>query len=371
MVTKSQTVKAGRTARARPTAKLAVSASQRRRFAQNIIAWQQEHGRRNLPWQNNRDPYAIWLSEIMLQQTQVAAVIPYYVRFLGRFSSCAALAAAPLDEVMRLWSGLGYYSRARNLHLAARIVVERHGGKFPRSIEAIAELPGIGRSTAAAIAAFAFGARHAILDGNVKRVLSRVFGIEGDSTQAALERSLWSLADSLVPADGIEGYSQGLMDLGATVCLRRGAKCTRCPLARDCVAYRSGRVDALPTARVRKTRPQRDTVMLLLHHRGEVLLEKRPPSGIWGALWSLPESAQQDDPETVCRDRFGVCAATLTELPSIEHGFTHFRLRIHPVRVDVRTLNPRVCEPGHMWVPLAEAFGAALPVPVKRILRLL
>jgi A/G-specific adenine glycosylase len=369
MVNTSQTVRVARTARERHSANLTLSAPQRRRFARQVIAWQQEYGRHGLPWQNNRDPYAIWLSEVMLQQTQVSAVIPYYERFLERFPSCFALAAAPLDEVMRLWSGLGYYSRARNLHRAARIIVERYGGEFPRSCAAIAELPGVGRSTAAAIAAFAFGARHALLDGNVKRVLSRVFAIEGDGTQAARERSLWSLAERLLPANGIEGYSQGLMDLGATVCLRRGAKCTRCPLVGDCVAYRSGRVDELPMVRARKALPQRDTVMLLLQHNGAVLLEKRPPSGIWGALWSLPELAPQENPLTICRERFGVNSATLTELPSIDHGFTHFRLRIRPVRIDVSDLHRAVSEPGRMWVPLAEAFGAALPVPVRRILR--
>jgi len=369
MVNTSQTVKAARAAREQDSTNFSMSALQRRRFARKIIAWQREHGRHSLPWQKNRDPYAIWLSEVMLQQTQVSAVIPYYERFLERFPSCAALAAAPLDEVMRLWSGLGYYSRARNLHRAARIVVERYGGEFPHSRAAIAELPGIGRSTAAAIAAFAYGARHALLDGNVKRVLSRVFAIEAAATQAELEGSLWSLAERLVPADGIEAYSQGLMDLGATVCLSRRAKCTRCPLVRDCMAYRSGRVDELPMARVRKALPQRDTVMLLLQHNGQVLLEKRPPSGIWGALWSLPELAPQEDPETICRERFGVSAAIFTELPSIDHGFTHFRLRIRPVRIDVGRLHPRACEPERMWVPLTEVFGAALPVPVKRILR--
>ena len=369
MVNTSQTVKVVGTVRKRNSANPPISAPQCRRFAKKIVAWQEQHGRHDLPWQKSRDPYAIWLSEVMLQQTQVSAVIPYYERFLERYPSCTALAAAPLDDVMQLWSGLGYYSRARNLHRAARIVVERYGGAFPRSLEAISHLPGIGRSTAAAIAAFSYGARHALLDGNVKRVLTRVFALDGDATQAALERRLWALAERLVPANGIERYSQGLMDLGAMVCLRRGAKCTRCPLVRDCMAYRSGRVDELPAARVRKALSQRDTVMLLLRYKGEVLLEKRPPSGIWGALWSLPELALQEDPETICRKRFGVNAAVFTELASIEHRFTHFRLRIHPVHVEVGSLNPRVSEPGSMWVPLADTFGAALPVPVRHILR--
>jgi A/G-specific adenine glycosylase len=324
-----------------------------------------------LPWQRSRDPYAIWVSEIMLQQTQVATVIPYYERFMLRFPTCSALAEGPLDEVMRLWSGLGYYSRARNLHSAARTIAERHGAVFPRAFDRILELPGIGRSTAAAIAALAFGERRAILDGNVKRVVCRAFGIDGDPTSGAVERALWSLAESLLPEQDIEPYTQGLMDLGATICLRRGAKCSLCPVSNLCIANHEGRVDALPRPRVRKSQPQRETVMLLLHHEARVLLEKRPPAGIWGALWSLPEADPRADLEVLCRDRFGVCSASLTALPSIEHGFTHFRLRIHPRRVDVVALDARLREPGYMWMPLAEALDAAVPGPVKQILRML
>ena len=334
-----------------------------------IIAWQRVHGRNDLPWQKDRDPYAIWVSEVMLQQTQVAAVIPYYRRFLERFPDCAALAAAPLDEVLQHWSGLGYYSRARNLHAAARIVVDRHGGHLPRAIEEIAALPGVGRSTAAAIAAFAFGARHAILDGNVRRVFSRLFGIEGDLTKAGPQRALWELAERLMPAQHIESYTQGLMDLGATVCVRRKPKCSACPLVGRCVAHASDRVDELPQPRARKALPLRETVMLLLLHKAHVLLERRPPTGIWGALWSLPEVAPQGDAAEICRTRFGIAAASLTRLASIEHGFTHFRLRIHPLRVEVHALDPQAAEPGHIWLPLAEAIGAAIPVPVRRILR--
>ena len=339
------------------------------RVASLIIAWQRVHGRNDLPWQKNRDPYAIWIAEVMLQQTQVAAVIPYYRRFLDRFPDCRALAAAPLDEVLQHWSGLGYYSRARNLHKAARLIVESCEGNFPRTIEAIAALPGVGRSTAAAIAAFGFGARHAILDGNVKRVFSRLFGIEGDLTKAARQRALWELAESLLPAEQIESYTQGLMDLGATVCLRRKPKCTACPLVKQCAAHASDRVDELPQPRARKALPLRETVMLLLLHKAQVLLERRPPAGIWGALWSLPEVAPEGDAEKICRTRFGVAAASLTRLASIEHGFTHFRLRIHPLRVEVHALDPHAGEPGHIWLPLTEAIGAAIPVPVRRILR--
>jgi A/G-specific adenine glycosylase len=350
-------------------AALTVSDTAARRFATSVISWQRVHGRHDLPWQQNSDPYAIWLAEVMLQQTQVAAVIPYYQRFLARFPTCAALAAASLDDVMQLWSGLGYYSRARNLHAAARMLTERYGGSMPRSVDAIAELPGVGRSTAAAIAVFAFGARQAILDGNVKRVLCRAFGIEGDLSRAVQEKRLWMLTERLVPAVHVESYTQGLMDLGATVCLRRGAKCAQCPLMGQCVAYRSARVDALPEPRARKRLPQRDTVMLLLCHKAQVLLERRPASGIWGALWSLPEAALDEDPEQVCRDRFGVRAAAFTKLPDFEHVFTHFRLRIHPLRIDVRSLNWRASEPGHIWIAANEALGAAIPAPVRSILR--
>ena len=350
------------------TAYVMTTTSADHRIANLIIAWQRVHGRSDLPWQESRDPYAIWISEVMLQQTQVAAVIPYYRRFLERFPDCAALARAQLDEVMQCWSGLGYYSRARNLHKAAQTIEERHQGRFPQSIEAIAELPGIGRSTAAAIAAFAFGARHAILDGNVKRVLARVFGIAGDLTKAAQQSRLWSLAERLLPPHHVENYIQGLMDLGATVCLRRGAKCMQCPLAALCVAHCSGRVEELPQPRARKSLPMRETTMLVLRHKAQVLLERRPAAGIWGALWSLPELAQDHDPEEACRERFGVRAASLSRLPIIEHGFTHFRLRIHPLRVDVSSLALQAGEPGRIWLPLAEALGAAIPVPVRRIL---
>jgi len=337
-------------------------------FARRIVAWQRDHGRHDLPWQRSRDPYAIWVSEVMLQQTQVTAVIPYYLRFLERFPDIAALAAAPLDDVMRLWSGLGYYSRARNLHGAACVMSERHAAEFPRAVEDIAALPGIGRSTAAAIAALAFGERRAILDGNVKRVLCRYFGIEGDPATSAVERRLWSIAEALAPARDIEIYTQGLMDLGATVCIRRGAKCDACPVRPGCEALRSGRVDELPAPRVRKTLPERTTAMLLLLHKGEILLEKRPPTGIWGGLWSLPEAEIDADPASICRDRFGAEPRQCTPLPALNHGFTHFRLRIHPVRIDVARARKQSSEPGHIWLALDDARGAALPVPVRRIL---
>jgi A/G-specific adenine glycosylase len=337
-------------------------------FARAIIRWQARHGRHDLPWQGTRDPYAIWLAEIMLQQTQVAAVVPYYLRFRSRFPDIARLAAADEDEVLRLWSGLGYYSRARNLHRAAVLIVERHGGRFPRRLADIEQLPGIGRSTAAAIAGFAFGARAAILDGNVKRVLARHFVVEGFPGAPPVERELWRLAESLVPARGTARYVQGLMDLGATVCTVRNPQCTRCPVRKTCGAYAANRVAELPAPRPRRRLPTRRTTMLVLSRGGEVLLEKRPSLGIWGGLWSLPEVGRGDDPIAVSARRYGCEVSSLTPLRGLRHGFTHFTLEIAPLLATVRRLRPRAAQPGVVWLPLDEAVGAAVPVPVRKLL---
>jgi len=305
-------------------------------FAQKLIAWQRRHGRHGLPWQGTRDPYRVWLSEVMLQQTQVSAVIPYYVRFLQRFPTVGALAAASEDEVLRLWAGLGYYARGRNLHKAAR---EIHAHGFPRTAERIAELPGVGRSTAAAIAAFAFGERAAILDGNVKRVLARRFGTE----------DLWPLAERLLPKKDIETYTQALMDLGATVCTRT-PKCEACPVRQPCVARRTGRIAELPTPKPKKVLPLRRTRWFVYLDRGKVLLERRPSPGIWGGLWCFPERALAK-------------ATTTRRLDPIEHGFTHFRLRIEPLLIDAVPKN------GGLWLDFDEARAAAIPTPVKKLLQ--
>lgn len=309
-------------------------------FAEKLIAWQSRHGRRGLPWQGTRDPYRIWLSEVMLQQTQVGAVIPYYERFLKRCPSVGALAAASEDEVLRLWSGLGYYARGRNLHKAA-VEISRNG--FPKTAQAIAELPGVGRSTAAAIAVFAFGERAAILDGNVKRVLSRSFGVEE-------EAKLWTLAERLLPRKRIERYTQALMDLGATVCTRNPA-CGECPVKARCVARRTGRIGELPAARPKKALPLRRTIWLVYLDRGRVLLERRPSPGIWGGLWCFPEAA--------------AAPPRGKKLAPIDHGFTHFRLRIQPLLCQRA---PRET-PGRLWVDLAEARDAAVPTPVRKLLQ--
>ncbi|HEV3428871.1 MAG TPA: A/G-specific adenine glycosylase [Paraburkholderia sp.] len=342
-------------------------------FAPRLIAWQREHGRHDLPWQNTRDAYRIWLSEIMLQQTQVSTVIPYYARFLERFPTVEALATAPVDDVMALWAGLGYYTRARNLYRCAQVVTEQHGGQFPCSVEGLAELPGIGRSTAAAIASFAFGARETILDGNVKRVLARVFGVEGFPGEKRVENGMWTLAESLVPdasatdAD-VSAYTQGLMDLGATLCTRGKPDCERCPFADDCVAKTTNRQRQLPASRPKKAVPTRRTWMLVLMDGDAVMLEKRPPSGIWGGLWSLPEAA--DEAALAARaEGFGADVSTVSALAPLAHTFTHFKLDIEPRVVELGRKGALVAqEADTVWVPLREIDAYGVPAPVRKLL---
>jgi A/G-specific adenine glycosylase len=338
-------------------------------FAQRLVRWQKQHGRHDLPWQHTRDAYRVWLSEIMLQQTQVATVLGYYQRFLQRFPDIRALAAAHEDEVLQLWSGLGYYSRARNLHRAAQIVVGQFGGEFPREFDALLALPGVGRSTAAAISAFAFGRRRAILDGNVKRVLCRHLGVAGFPGDKAVETLLWQRAESLLPRRGVEVYTQALMDLGAGVCVRSQPRCGACPVSADCVAYQQDRIGELPAPRPKKNYPEKSTVMLIALDRGAVLLEKRPPVGIWGGLWSFPEIASAEDAVQVCRTRFGIEARKLPAWPVLQHGFTHFRLQITPQPLQVVRRDSRVEQPGRLWLAVADAVGAAIPQPVRVLLR--
>lgn len=337
-------------------------------LAARLLAWHRRHGRHDLPWQRTRDAYRIWVAEIMLQQTQVAAVIPYYQRFLERFPDIATLAGAPQDEVLRLWSGLGYYSRARNLQRAAQLVQERHGSRFPRALDDIEALPGIGRSTAAAIAAFAYGTRAAILDGNVKRVLARHFAVAGFPGEKRVESHLWQVAEELLPARAIGPYTQALMDLGATLCTRAKPACTRCPLAASCRALALGRVGNFPAPRPAKAIPTRGTHMLLLIRNGELLLEKRPPSGIWGGLWSLPELADGAKARAHCRTQYGCGIAAPQALAPLAHGFTHFKLEIRPLLCRVESLDPAAGEPGLVWLSLEDAHGAAIPVPVRKLI---
>ena len=340
-----------------------------RPFAARLVAWQRKHGRHDLPWQRTRDAYRIWLAEIMLQQTQVATVIPYYLRFLAAFPDVRALAGAPLDRVLEHWSGLGYYRRAHHLHAAARAIVVLHGGAFPRDPSSIATLPGIGRSTAAAIAAFAFGARAAILDGNVKRVLARHRGIEGFPGAPNVEAELWMVAESFIPKRDIETYTQALMDLGATVCTRATPRCDACPVARDCIASRDGRVMELPSPRPKKALPQRAVRMLVVERAGAILLEKRPAVGIWGGLWSLPEIEPDADIARHCKARFAANVIVGEELGPIEHSVTHYRLTIHPQRVTVRAWPSRVESPGLVWLTRDDALAAALPAPIRTLLK--
>lgn len=338
-------------------------------FASKIINWQKVHGRHSLPWQNTHDPYAIWVSEIMLQQTQVAAVIGYYAKFMTRFSSIATLANATQDEVLQHWSGLGYYSRARNLHNAAQKIVDEHGGKFPRDFDAILALPGIGRSTAAAIASFALGYAQPIMDGNVKRVFARNFLIEGWPGLTKVEKKLWVLADELMPQTDMIAYTQGLMDLGATLCTSSKPNCMFCPLVETCGAYATNRVKELPTSKPRKVIPEKQTTMLILLSGNEVMLEKRPPTGIWGGLWSLPEISMTDIATEIAASRFGLEAEADNPQDVIRHVFTHFKLDITPQPLQVIAKPPQAHAANQVvWLPISEAITAAIPTPVRKIL---
>ena len=340
-----------------------------------MIAWQRRHGRHDLPWQNTRDAYRIWVSEIMLQQTQVAAVIGYYARFMQRFPDVASLAGASQDEVMRYWAGLGYYSRARNLHQAACIVMEQWRGVMPAHAEQLITLPGIGRSTAAAIAVFAHGARAAILDGNVKRVMARHFGVDGYPGEKKVEEALWERVSGLLPKTGSETYTQGLMDLGATLCTRTRPACTACPLQRTCVARRDGRTAELPVRKPKKALPHKRCVMLVFTRGREVLLEKRPSSGIWGGLWCLPQFESEADARRWI-ERAGEEWKHRRALEPIEHGFTHYRLTIQPIVLNSGKSSTRrsaantleASAPGRLWLDPADAAQAALPAPVKKLI---
>ena len=341
-------------------------------FSTRLIEWQQSHGRHALPWQNTRDPYRVWLSEIMLQQTQVATVLGYYDRFLQRFPDVAALAAAPLDDVLALWSGLGYYSRARNLHRCAREVVDHQGGVFPRSSELLAQLPGIGRSTAAAIAAFCFGERVAILDGNVKRVLARVLAFDRDLASTANERELWSQATELLPEHGgIEAYTQGVMDLGATVCLAREPSCLLCPVQPLCIAAGTQTQARYPVKSRKLKRGAREHVWLWLRWRDRMWLVQRPDSGVWASLWSLPEFESLETFDAASASWPGGAEP----LPSFTHVLTHLDWTLHPQRW---TLPPRTSAktvaaivsawPSGRWFDIDEALAAGLPAPLRKLL---
>jgi A/G-specific adenine glycosylase len=339
-------------------------------FAERLIAWQQQHGRHGLPWQNTRDPYRVWLSEIMLQQTQVTTVIPYYVRFLERFPDILALANAPQDDVLVHWAGLGYYTRARNLHAAAKIVAEKYAGQFPNVFEDIIALPGIGRSTAAAISAFAFRQRRAILDGNVKRVLARQYGVEGYPGQAKVEAGMWLLAEELLPEKGIEIYTQSLMDLGATICIRHRPACNDCPVASTCIALSTNRVAELPHRKPAKVSPKKQTRMLIIRDQstGQIMMERRPSVGIWGGLWSFPELAVDEDIEAFCYHRWQIKIQIEKPYPNLTHVFTHFSLEITPQPLVLIDQSFKVAEEDIAWVVPQQVLQMGIPTPVKKLL---
>ena len=336
-------------------------------LAESLIAWFDVHGRRDLPWQADPTPYRVWISEVMLQQTQVETARPYYERFVTQFPDAASLAAAPQDEVMRLWSGLGYYARARNLHRAAQEIVARHGGELPDSLEALMALPGIGRSTAGAILALARGQRHPILDGNAKRVLARVYLVEDAPDSSAGLKKLWLLAEAATPPARVAAYTQAIMDLGATVCTRANPACERCPLSPCCGAFMSQRTREIPAARRRAPRRLRQTHLVFALAAGRVLLARRPPQGIWGGLWTPPEFADEPAAAAYIATHFGKSTIT-SRRPTIRHVFTHFDLDIEPWVLELPALMPAAADGEARWHELAAVDAVGLPAPVARLL---
>lgn len=327
-------------------------------FGKTVVAWQRRHGRNTLPWQNTRDPYRVWLSEVMLQQTQVATVLGYYERFLARWPRVTDLAAATLDEVLAQWAGLGYYSRARNLHACAQAVAQQHGGEFPLTAAGLQTLPGIGRSTAAAIAAFCFSERVAILDGNVKRVLGRVLAFDGDLSSSAAEKRLWGHATELLPEHDVDRYTQGLMDLGATVCTSRAPDCLLCPVQPMCRGQRQGDPTRFPIKTKKLKRGRRENWWLWLEREGQILLQQRPATGVWAGLWTLP---MYDDEAAA---RAALVDARLETMPRIEHALTHFDWVLHTLRAE--RVGP-ACPEG-TWVAREGLASYALPAPLKKLM---
>jgi A/G-specific adenine glycosylase len=340
-------------------------------FTAQLLAWFDVHGRKNLPWQQNPTPYRVWVSEVMLQQTQVATVIPYFQRFMERFPTVEMLAAAAEDEVLHLWTGLGYYARARNLRACAQALVAQHGGDFPFDIEAVMALPGIGRSTAGAILALSRGQRHPIMDGNVKRVLARVFGIVGDPSSVGVIATLWAMAEACTPGERVGAYTQAIMDLGATVCTRSRPACTVCAMSGTCIAAREGRQAELPGRKQRRERKAREATLLIAESGGEgarvILVERRPAPGIWGGLWSPPQFDSAAAALDWCRREIGEPEAELEAMAPIDHAFTHFDLRLNPIRVR--------CSPGaqvregddRLWYSLSEPPRVGLPQPIRQL----
>ncbi len=339
-------------------------------FSDKILQWYDQHGRKDLPWQQKRNAYRVWVSEIMLQQTQVKTVIPYFEAFMQRFPTLTELANAQEDDVLHHWSGLGYYARARNLHKAAQQVRDAHAGVFPRVFEDVLALPGIGRSTAGAILAQAEGQRHAILDGNVKRVLARFHGVHGWTGQGKVQEQLWEYAEQHTPDTRLADYTQGIMDLGATLCKRSRPTCSQCPLNESCVALSTEQVSFLPTPKPKKTLPVKSVRMLLLRNgKQQIMLEKRPPTGIWGGLWSLPEMPLEKPVSAWCEDNYQLSIDEYTEQPVMRHTFSHYHLDITPCIAEVKDPAQSVMEANRIvWYKACQddrtqpALGLAAPV---------
>jgi len=340
-------------------------------FSRQVLDWYLVHGRRDLPWQHRPVPYRVWISEIMLQQTQVATVIPYYERFMERFPDIAALAGAEPDQVLHYWSGLGYYARARHLHAAAQQIVDRHAGRFPEVYDEVVGLPGVGRSTAGAILSLACGQRYPILDGNVKRVLARFHTVDGWPGNTRVQKTLWELADRHTPQNDVAAYTQAIMDLGATVCTRAQPACSRCPVRAGCAARAAACQADYPAPRPKKSLPVREVAMLLIaNDRHELLLEKRPPSGIWGGLWGLPELETSADISHWCRSELGLQVVRSREWPVLRHTFSHFHLDIIPVHAEVSGQADRVMEAGHrLWYKPEGNDERGLAAPVAKLIQ--
>ncbi|BDM65290.1 A/G-specific adenine glycosylase [Shewanella sp. NFH-SH190041] len=337
-------------------------------FSSRIIQWYNAHGRKHLPWQQDKTPYKVWISEIMLQQTQVATVIPYYEKFMARFPDAVSLANAEADEVLHYWTGLGYYARARNLHRAAQIIRDQLNGQFPTDFEQVLALPGIGRSTAGAVLSLSLGQHHAILDGNVKRVLARHGAIAGWPGEKAVETQLWQLTEQLTPRDEIEKYNQAMMDIGATICTRSKPSCEHCPVALDCRAQRQGRQTEYPGKKPKKTIPARNAFMVLLRHSDTVLLNKRPPAGIWGGLWCLPQFDTLANMNAYLADQ-GI-TQTPQEFAAFRHTFSHFHLDISAYTVTVDdSFDSRIMEPeGTLWYNIHQPEKVGLAAATEKLL---
>ncbi|MBT0721277.1 A/G-specific adenine glycosylase [Rosenbergiella collisarenosi] len=335
-------------------------------FASQVLTWYHQFGRKTLPWQQEKTPYKVWLSEVMLQQTQVATVIPYFERFMAQFPTVAELSAAPIDHVLHLWTGLGYYARARNLHKAACQVMTEHQGKFPEEFEQVVALPGVGRSTAGAILSLSLGQHHPILDGNVKRVLARYYAVKGWPGQREVENKLWALSEAVTPQHEVAAFNQAMMDLGATVCTRSRPKCSLCPLSDGCIAHAQQSWQDYPGKKPKKDLPTREAWLLLIKQKDRVLLEKRPGAGIWGGLYSFPQFADQQEMEQWLLQR-GIKGSQQV-LTSFRHTFSHFHLQIIPVLLDAPSMTALMEESVTLWYNLAQPQSVGLAAPVQRIL---